>query len=51
MKCSVQGLHESERWRSMVGMVGGSRVDGFLHFCKGIMLDVPGTDSACKTSI
>ena len=30
----------------MVRMVGGSHEDEFVHFCKGIMVDAPGTDSA-----
>ena len=42
---SSQGLHESKRWSNCVGNAGRSREEGFIHFCKGIMLDVPSTDS------
>lgn len=42
---SSQGLQESEQWSKCVGNAGGSREEGFIHFCKGIMLDVPSTDS------
>ena len=36
------GQGESERWSSLVRVLGGSREDAFVHFCKGIMLDVLG---------
>ena len=41
----MQGLQESEQWSRLVHSLGGSLLEGFVHFCQAVMMDVPGKDS------
>ena len=40
----LQGLYESQRWSSHV-RDAGSCEEGFIRFCKGLLMDVPGAMS------